>query len=168
MGTMKVDLSKASGSLGNFPDGPVVGTILKAEMQISKAGNDMLVVDWEVYHPRVGTGEVRDWLVGEGFESKFKMFWIGIMNMNDADSKDLGEIEVDDTLLAKTQAILHIGHIPAKEGYAARQGLVDPYYSPLRLSGQLLKYGQFTPDGRPIERDEKTQQQPDLGHQAPF
>ncbi len=96
MATFRIDLSGATGDIRQFDDGNYQASIKEIKLDVSSKGDPMLVIDWEVYHPRLGSATTRDWLV-HTFPNKMKGFWLALNGITDSELEDESfDIDTDD------------------------------------------------------------------------
>jgi hypothetical protein len=127
-GTINFDISGIETDIRDFPDGPVEAEIAKAEIEVSKAGNPMIVVSFKVFHPEVGTAIVKDHLVpsDKPFAKKKVATFYGAFNgqtleeVRQYESLDLNPVE-----LVGGRLIVVLGQ--NDNGY---KQLVPPFYYP--------------------------------------
>lgn len=60
---LEFNLNEISDDISDWPEGVYFARVAKAEMSISRSGNPMLVVDFELWDERRGSGRVRDWIL---------------------------------------------------------------------------------------------------------
>lgn len=141
-GTLVVDLSGVQCDIRDFPDGPVEATIKSAKYDISeRSGQPMIVVQFEIFHPEVGSSEIRDFLVAS-FPRKIKGFWQALNNYSVEEMKEQANVEIDPLTLEGAQLILVLGmrEKQDKEGNKVmRKDIVAPWYYPAERT-DLLPY----------------------------
>lgn len=108
MATFKVDLSKAKANLSEWPNEFVEATVNDASVDVSKAGNPMLKLEFEIYHPEYGTAVLYDTLP-TNFEVKSKAFYQAFHRLSDEEIKEEHEVELDPRELTGATMIVKLG-----------------------------------------------------------
>lgn len=109
MATFRVDLSKATSNLSEWPNEFVEATVDDAKIDISKSsGEPMLVLELEVYHPDHGSAKIRDYLPS-GFESKSKAFYQAFNRLSNEEVNAETEIDIDPDNLTGGTVIVKLG-----------------------------------------------------------
>ena len=145
MPSLTVDLSGVATDLSTFPTGVYEAQVLTAELEISKtSGNPMITVEFEIHHPDLGTGVIKDWL-SPGFKSKIKSFWMAANGFSNEQARDAlasgGEIELDPDEMIGVQLLVNVGEKEGREKDGRMfKSVVAPFFFPVTRS-DLVRWG---------------------------
>jgi predicted dinucleotide-binding enzyme len=134
-GTINFDISGIETNIGDFPDGPVEAEIVKAEIEISKATNAMIVVHFKVFHPDIGHALVRDYLVPSDktfAKKKIATFYGAYQGLTLEEVRQSESIDINPIELKGAQMIVVLG--TNDKGY---KQLVPPFYYDARQTDVL-------------------------------
>lgn len=149
MPSLTVDLSGVATDLSVFPNGVYEAQVLTAELEISKnSGNPMITVEFEIHHPTIGTGTIKDWL-SPGFKSKIKSFWMAANGFTNEQARDAlasgSEIELDPDEMVGVQLLVNIGEREGRENDGRMfKSVVAPFFFPVTRS-DLVKWDDEVP-----------------------
>lgn len=150
MPSLTVDLAGVATDLSQFPNGVYEAQVLSAELEISKSsGNPMVTVEFELHHPTLGTGTIKDWL-SPGFKSKIKSFWMAANGFDNQQARDAlasgSEIELDPDEMVGVQLLVCIGEREGRDGDGRMfKSVVAPFFFPVSRM-DLVKWE----DGDPL------------------
>lgn len=143
MATFVVDVSQVEADIRSFPDGPVEATIKTVTPDVSKKGNNMLVLEVELYHPAVGSVTTRDWLPSN-FPAKVKAFWMAVNDFTEEQIAADPQLKIEPDELKGAQLIVHLGLDEDKETKKVYKKIVPPWYYPISRTDLL------STDGAPL------------------
>jgi hypothetical protein len=133
--TLSVDLSKATTFVSNFPNGVYPAKVASAKLDVSGAGNPMIVVELELYHPELGSGTIRDFLV-PSFASKVKAFWQAVTGATNEEMQlpENQNVEIDPDELVGAELLVQLGEQENAEDGKTYKSLVGSWYFPASRS----------------------------------
>lgn len=139
MATFSVDLSNLKTPIWQFPNGPIEATIVSAKVDVAASGNPKLAIEWEVYHPEVGTATLYDNLPSVGFDAKVAAFWMALNELTPEDIQASPKIDIDPGGLRGAQMIVQLGEQERKDKPGTtRKSVVAPWYYPISKAAELL------------------------------
>ena len=140
-----VDISNIPANIQDFPAGAVEATILSAKMDVSKEkGNPLIRLEWEVYHPAVGTAILKNDTLPSAFPAKVKAFWQALNAFTNEDMADQPEAQIDPDALVGAQLILQIGPKESSNG-KVYTSVLTPWYYPITRTDVLSYEGADLP-----------------------
>lgn len=138
MSTFVVDISNVEGHISTFPHGPCEATVKTAKLDVAQdSGNQMIVMELELFHPTYGTASLRDYLP-HGFPAKFKAFWRAVNDFTEEQLAANPVIEVEPSDLVGAQFLVQIGDRENKKTKKVYRGIIAPWYYPLSQATKLL------------------------------
>jgi len=138
MASFVVDLSNIQASIATWPVGPCEATVKSAKLDVAqKSGNQMVVMELELYHPTAGTTTIRDYLP-QGFPAKVKSFWRALNDYSEEQIAANPEAVIEPADLVGAQFLVQIGDRENKESGKVYRGIVAPWYYPLSQATELL------------------------------
>jgi len=136
MAGLSVNLADVKTYASEFPNGTYSARILKADLEVSQnTGNPMIVLELEIYHPKLGSATMRDWLV-PAFARKMKAFYQAINNFDaqelaDSIARD-AEPEINPSELVGAEVIVQVGEGTSKtDPTKVYKNIVAPFYFPI-------------------------------------
>lgn len=145
MPTLSVNLADVPSDLASFPLGVYEAQVLSADLEIAKSsGNPMIVVNFEIHHPDLGTATIKDFL-SPGFKSKIKAFWMAANGFTHEQARDAlaqgADIELDPDEMVGTQLLVNIGEKAARDGSGRMfKEVAPPFFFPSTRQ-DLVKWG---------------------------
>lgn len=125
-GTVTFDVSGIETEIRDFPDGPVEAEITKAEIEVSKAGNPMVVVTYKAFHPEYGSATVRDYMVpseSNYVKKRLARFYAAFNGVTFEEAKAVNDYDINPQELIGGRLIIVLG--VNDNGY---KSVVDPWF----------------------------------------
>jgi hypothetical protein len=127
-GSVNFNISGVELDIRDFPDGPVESEIVKAEVEVSKTGNPMVVAHHKVFHPEYGHAIVKDFMVpseSNYVKKKNTQFYAAFHGMTFDEARQINDYDLDPQEIKGARMIVVLG--VNKNGY---KSIVDPWYYP--------------------------------------
>jgi hypothetical protein len=125
-GSVTFNVSGIETDIRDFPDGPVEAEIVKAEVEVSKKGNPMVVLTYQVFHPEHGEATVKDFMVPSDHnyaKKKAAHFYAAFNGVTMAEAIANGDYDLDPNEVKGGRMIIVLG--VNDNGY---KSIVDPWF----------------------------------------
>jgi hypothetical protein len=129
--TFVVDISKVEASLRDFPNVPVEAKIVSADLDVAKSsGAPIIRLEFEIYHPDVGTTTIRD-VLPHNFPAKVRAFWMALNDFTPEQMQNQSKVEINPLELVGASMIVQLGERENPATGKIYKSVVSPWYYPL-------------------------------------